>query len=688
MAIRVLDKHTAELIAAGEVVERPSSVIKELLENAIDAGATSVRVSIERGGTTFMQVEDNGTGIDAQDIPTAFLRHATSKVRTEADLESIVTLGFRGEALASICSVARVELLTKTESDEFASLYTIHGGEEQALQPAARGIGTTITVTDLFYNTPARMKFLKKDVTEGGYVTENVTRIALSHPEVAISFQRDNKQIFSTPGDGKLESAAWAVLGKDFARELVAVDTTTKNYRAHGLVTKPSGARASRSMQFFFINGRFVKNRTMMAALEQAYRGMLMVGRFPGCVLFLDMPPALVDVNVHPAKTEVRFAFEKEVFAAIYAGVKNTLTEASAGHRQFHMDNKQAGVNDAATGQPSSATQSQFKAPQATVQTAFTVPQQPVVETPRPNTDTAREIAAYNTMVDTLASEPTLAPYQTRQAPPPAAQPQHEWALDIEPQTSFTAPVKPQNTTLDPETLCLSETEKNAYTGNGAVVENASQSSALPKADTTQPQAGLAAQVGADAAPLRLLGEVFKTYILAEHHNTLCVIDKHAAHERIIYEQLVATHGSTDAQQLLAPVSISLSAAEKDALLQNGEALQAAGIEVEDFGGNEVMVRGVPADVQPDNVTDLVLEVANRLAVNGKDNLNEKTEWVLQSVSCRAAIKAGDHTAPEELLRLATAILEGEVPPFCPHGRPIVLEISRKELEKQFGRLG
>ena len=309
--IHVLDKHTAELIAAGEVVERPASVVKELTENAIDAGATAVSVSVERGGIAMIQIADNGCGIEAEYIPTAFIRHATSKIEKEEDLESIHTLGFRGEALASVASVSRIELLTKTDADEYAYLYRISGGEEQGIEPAARPVGTTITVRDLFYNTPARMKFLKKDTSEGNYVADVVTQLALSHPEVSFKFVRDGKPQFQTPGDGKLLGAAYAVLSRDFAKDLVPVEHTAGSYTVRGLVTPPKNARASRAMQYFFINGRFVKNRTMMAALEAAYKGVMMQGKFPGCVLSIEMPPQLVDVNVHPAKTEVRFAREK-----------------------------------------------------------------------------------------------------------------------------------------------------------------------------------------------------------------------------------------------------------------------------------------------------------------------------------------------------------------------------------------
>ncbi|MFV0412935.1 MAG: DNA mismatch repair endonuclease MutL [Oscillospiraceae bacterium] len=661
MAIHILDQHTAELIAAGEVVERPASVVKELAENAIDAGATSVLIEIQRGGISLIRIQDDGTGIDPEDIPLAFLRHATSKVRTQEDLESISTLGFRGEALASIASVAQVQLLTKTQAAEFASLYHIEGGQEKELAAAARPVGTTIEVKNLFYNTPARMKFLKKDTSEGSFVTETVTRLALSHPEIAFRYIRDGKQIFSTPGDGRLQSAAYAVLGADFARELLPVENAgAKQYTVQGLVTPPRGARASRSMQFFYINGRFVKNRTMMAAMEQAYRGMLMQGRFPGGILFLQMPPSLVDVNVHPAKTEVRFAHENDVFDAVYSSVKGTLLANIDQHSTLQLTSPAAAKPDAPEGP--AAEQQSFPA----YTTGHTVP--PPERNPHqaPGPAPVRE---YNRMVETLASESRFAPYETST---PAAKPGPAmWPSNGE--AALTIEASQQTPERQPQ---AGEPVSAAGPHSHTVPEEAVKKFNLTHENADQQE------------PLRLIGEVFKTFILAQRGETLCVIDKHAAHERILYEKLVEKKEGAAVQQLLAPVTITLSAAEKNALLQNEQALAAAGLEIEDFGGNGILVRGVPADVEPDSVPDLALEIAGRLMLNSKDTVNEKTEWVLHSVACRAAVKAGDYNNAAELLRLAQEILLGNVPPFCPHGRPVVLEITHKELEKQFGRLG
>ncbi|MDL2214133.1 DNA mismatch repair endonuclease MutL [Clostridia bacterium OttesenSCG-928-O13] len=657
MAIHLLDTHMAELIAAGEVVERPASIVKELAENAIDAGAATVTVEIERGGITQIRVMDDGTGIEASDIELAFLRHATSKVRSQEDLDAIQTLGFRGEALASIASVSRVELLTKSDADEYANRYTIEGGQAGEMTEDARPRGTTFVVRDLFYNTPARMKFLKKDSSEGVYVTEMVTRMALSHPEVAFRYVRDGKQVFTTPGNGDLRAAIYSVLGPDFARDLVPVGYLDLQSRVLGYVTPPRASRASRAMQFFFVNGRFVKNRTMMAALEQAYRGMIMQGKYPGGVLFLQMQPQLLDVNVHPAKTEVRFAREQDVFGTVYRAVKGALLESEEEHNRLAFP--PAKESDAPAEEAQAIQEDEQPAP---VETAG-----------QPFQQNAQQIESYNEMVhgnarlaEELDSTAAVA-YQLSSplTPPASVAPAYEYGLDV---------ARP------------GEEEEGA--------------SAQPSADAEENQgfqafsdeASLIAQQQQmeeeDSLSLRLLGEVFKTYILAEFNDTLCLIDKHAAHERILYEEVAAARGTAAAQQLLTPVNVTLSAAEKNALLQNEEALKEVGIEVDDFGGNSVVVRGVPADLEVTDVEDLVVEVAQRLSINAKDNLDEKSEWVMHSIACRAAVKAGDRTTPMEMLALAKDILSGAVPPFCPHGRPVVLEITRKELEKQFGRLG
>ena len=716
--IHILDQHTAELIAAGEVVERPASAVKELLENAIDAGATQVTVTIERGGVSLIQVSDNGSGIEAEYISTAFIRHATSKIRTEEDLEHISTLGFRGEALASIASVSRVEVLTRTEQDEFACCYRIEGGVEQGMEAGARPVGTTITVRDLFYNTPARMKFLKKDSSEGAYVSDTVMRAALSHPEVAVKFVREGKVQFQTPGDGQLRSAAYGVLGRDFSKALLEVEGQSGLYKVWGLVTSPAACRASRGMQYYYINGRYVKNGTMMAALENAYKGTLMQGKFPGCVLMLEMPPELVDVNVHPAKTEVRFARERDVFDAVYSAVKNTVTRPDSGERVFQFDRQEpASTKEPVSGVPATtrpvaeavrsevADSEKKKEPSYAVVSDLNAPVAAADEAAKGDligvkltgfADVGRsariaqsraalddpskffeEGAGSGTVWDALPVRSISGMTELHSAP-------RELAADV---------YRPAGEAiLD---IALTEEEAERLTA-----PQAEKPTAVKRDESAPPQPEPAPDAGAepkvqltlepepDIEPLRYVGEVFKTYIITQRGEEMCLIDKHAAHERIIYEELAAHYGNVPSQMLLLPVPVQLAGEEKNALLSNQALLQDAGVELDDFGGSTVLVRAVPADVPADDVEMLVEELAAKLARGARDALSEKTEWVLHSISCRAAMKAGDRTQPQQLMRLAEQILAGVVPPFCPHGRPIVLKLTRKELEKQFGRLG
>ena len=708
--IHVLDKHTAELIAAGEVVERPASVVKELLENSIDAGATQVTVSIESGGVKLIEISDNGTGIEAEYISTAFIRHATSKIETPDDLTNIHTLGFRGEALASIASVARVELTTRTEVDEFATVYRIEGGEEVSREPGARAVGTTIRVKDLFYNTPARMKFLKKDSSEGTFVSDTVTHVALSHPEVSVKIIREGKLQYVTPGDGQLRGAAYAVLGREFSRDLIELKNQEGVYRITGLVTPPKSCRASRSMQHFYINGRYVRNRTMMAGMEMAFKGTMMQGKFPGGILLLEMPADLVDVNVHPAKIEARFARENDVFDVVYHAVKLALAQPGTGERLFTFEadkeekaenlkkdtdiikndvknNNFTGLSAIIRGQADPGVLPQQHWEPAKPAAA---PQQPApsaaMQIPTaPSVPRWKGSAQNEDMLDPFVTlhSPKL---ETTKAPEPFRAAASETQLDVEPEFGETKLHSPQDHMAawnpaqeapkeEPESAPYVETEPDAPEAaeQETVLAEPEQMNFDPTAD--QPE------------PLRYVGEVFRTYILAERGDELCLIDKHAAHERQLYEKLAANYGNVPSQMLLEPAAIDLAAEEKQALLDNIPLLENAGLEIADFGGNTVVLRAVPADVEPQNAESLLVEIANKLLKGGHDALNEHTEWVLHSISCRAAIKAGDKSSPQELLALAEKILSGEVPPFCPHGRPCVLKLTRKELEKQFGRI-
>ena len=668
-------------------------------------------VSIESGGVKLIEISDNGTGIEAEYISTAFIRHATSKIETPDDLTNIHTLGFRGEALASIASVARVELTTRTEVDEFATVYRIEGGEEVSREPGARAVGTTIRVKDLFYNTPARMKFLKKDSSEGTFVSDTVTHVALSHPEVSVKFIREGKLQYVTPGDGQLRGAAYAVLGREFSRDLIELKNQEGVYRITGLVTPPKSCRASRSMQHFYINGRYVRNRTMMAGMEMAFKGTMMQGKFPGGILLLEMPADLVDVNVHPAKIEARFARENDVFDVVYHAVKLALAQPGTGERLFTFEadkeeekadnskkdadiikndvknNNFTGLSAIIRGQADPGVLPQQHWEPAKPAAA---PQQPApsaaMQIPTaPSVPRWKGSAQNEDMLDPFVTlhSPKL---ETTKAPEPFRAAASEAQLDVEPEFGETKLHSPQDHMAawnpaqeapkeEPESAPCAETEPDAPEAaeQETVLAEPEQMNFDPTADHPE--------------PLRYVGEVFRTYILAERGDELCLIDKHAAHERQLYEKLAANYGNVPSQMLLEPAAIDLAAEEKQALLDNIPLLENAGLEIADFGGNTVVLRAVPADVEPQNAESLLVEIANKLLKGGHDALNEHTEWVLHSISCRAAIKAGDKSSPQELLALAEKILSGEVPPFCPHGRPCVLKLTRKELEKQFGRI-
>ncbi len=655
--IQVLDRHTAELIAAGEVVERPASVVKELLENTIDAGATAVTVEIRNGGVALISVSDNGSGIAREDVPIAFLRHATSKVRTEQDLEAIGTLGFRGEALASIAAVARVELLTRTADELAGTRYRIEGGEEVALEDTGCPQGTTILVRDLFYNVPARMKFLKKDVSEGNAVAGVVERLALSHPEVSFRFVREGREELLTPGDGSARSCIYTVLGREVSNSLIETDYTLGGVRVHGFVCKPSAGRGNRTMQHFFINGRYVKTRTAMAALEQAYKGAMMVGKFPACVLYLELPPEAVDANVHPAKIEVRFTNEKPVFDAVYHGVKSALAAGDTPARATLP----AKTPERFRPQPPSAQGEQlhFREKTPPMQTAH---------------ETAKALAGF------LEEEPPAQPPETAQPLPKRPEPPMEReAKPLMLRSSAPAFYPPPDI---------------VRTTPGPMHTPVKPAAASDTTEQPLPEEPAAAQAEDTANPLTAateervvyVGEAFGTYLIVECSGSLFVIDKHAAHERMLYNRLRQT-AHTDAQLLLEPVAVPLGREEYDALLPALPLLREAGFEVEDFGGS-LLVRGLPMLLTGGDAAALLEEIAGGL-LEGKRGISvDRLDWIYHSVACRAAVKAGDHQSPEELAALATRVMEDEEIRYCPHGRPVCFELTRRELEKQFGRIG
>ncbi len=651
--IQVLDKHTAELIAAGEVVERPSSVIKELVENAIDAGATTVTVEIKQGGIASLSIADNGCGIPHDEVPTAFLRHATSKIRSEEDLDAIGTLGFRGEALASVAAVSRVELVTCTADETAGTRYCLEGGDPVLFEDIGCPVGTTIVVRDIFYNVPARMKFLKKDVTEANAAAGVVDRLALSHPEISFRFIRDGREELLTPGDGRLYSCIYSVFGKEFAGGLMPVDYTLGGVHVHGFVSKPASPRANRSMQHFFINGRYVKTRTAMAALEQAFKGSLMVGKFPACVLNIDLPAALVDANVHPAKIEVRFVNEKPVFDSVYHAVKSALQTQDTPRQGVLPEPKipTAAPSPSVTGEQLHMPMS--PAPRAAVRETAVSPLPEIAAEP------ARLSAVDMIQPATPAVERTEPLFHERAGggiPLRAPHPGPDIARTTPPVEVIPA---------------------------DAFLAGKPAGGAMPEKSGTEPLVSLSAE---EEPVIRVIGEAFKTYILAEMGDSFFLIDKHAAHERILYNEL-QKNARADAQILLQPITVSPGREASSALLEHSDLLAQAGFETEDFGGGALLVRTVPMMLSGEDVPLLLEEIAKGFLNGGQTVQTDKLDWIYHSTACRAAVKAGDKSRPEDLEALARRVLLRDDVRYCPHGRPVCVEMSRRDFEKQFGRI-
>ena len=671
--IKVLDRQVAELIAAGEVVERPASVIKELVENSIDAGATQITVEIQNGGITFMRVTDNGSGIAREDIKTAFLRHATSKVDKVDDLDSIATLGFRGEALASVAAVARIELLT-CKKGETGSKYAISGGEEEFIEDAGCPIGTTIIVRDLFFNTPARMKFLKKDVSESNAVAGVIDKIALSHPEISFRFIRDGKNTLTTPGDNDLKATAYAVFGREFANSLIKVDYTFNNMSVSGFVGSPLSARANRNMQHFYINGRYIKSKNLMAALEQACKNSVMVGKFPSCVLNLSIPYNLVDINVSPSKTEARFADERAVFNIVYYAVKSALTEG---------DNRpeikpQRIIPNAIQGEQISLHK-----------TETTTKQSSIIDNPLNNFEPEKTnqppsySSVYATDSDFVGSTINLAPKSSESNSEP-------FVLKSESVVKYTASIGKKNI----DVFCDDEPEEKVVSSQTIQSESdysiQSESEEVDQfAEPTAPQISATETVtddyDTDLPEIRIIGEVFTTYILAEYGDSVVFIDKHAAHERILFEKI--KQSEHDSQLLLEPIAVPLAKEEYAAILDNLDLIIRTGFDVEDFGASSVIVRAVPTVLVGEDIKNLVYEMAGGFTDNKNSVEIEKLDWLYHNIACRAAIKAGSRSNPTEMAALAERIIRYDDIKYCPHGRPVAFILTKKELEKQFGRL-
>ena len=614
--INVLPKQLSELIAAGEVVERPASVVKELIENSLDAGARHITVEIEHGGITYIRITDDGCGISRGDVKTAFLRHATSKIKSERDLEAIKTLGFRGEALASLAAVSKVEMFTHAAGEEYGTRYLIEGGSEVLTEESGCPAGTTIVARDLFYNTPARMKFLKKDSTEGAAVAAVTERAAISNPGVSFKFIRDGKQVFISSGSGDLKEAVYSVLGKEYAKDLIEVRGKEGAVSVFGFCSAPFACRASRAGQYTYLNRRLVMSKTVMAAAEQAYKNSIMVGKFPAFVLFVDMPYEAVDVNVHPAKTEVRFADERQVFSAVYAAVKGALA-ASDARPGISLEQKKNNPFFA------TADTGQYRQMAADIDKGKGEEEPFTGNVSRPNDDGI----PFFLRKDFVAA---------------AKKREHDFAAR-------------------PQVSCRATAVKAKEAPAGEIKEQ------NPITDDVM-----------------LIGEAFKTYIIAQKGESVFILDKHACHERIIFNRL-KSETVIECQPLLSPVSVHLSAGQYSAVLQNVKTLEAAGIEIEDFGNETVMVRAVPGALSGDDVADIITEAAQNL-LSGGSRLSPIDD-VLHTVACKAATKAGYTSSDEELLTLARQVISGKEAFYCPHGRPVAIELKKSELEKRFGRI-
>lgn len=623
--INVLSKELSELIAAGEVVERPASVVKEMIENSLDAKAEHITVEIERGGITYIRITDDGCGIMRDDVKTAFLRHATSKIKSEKDLDGIKTLGFRGEALAATASVSKIEMFTRSAEEEYGSHYIIEGGNEVLFEESGCPVGTTIVVRDIFYNTPARMKFLKKDATEGASVAAIVERAAISNPGVSFKFIRDGKQIFTSPSGGDLKSVIYSVLGREYSKDLIDVSGESGGIKVTGFCSAPFACRASRAGQYTYLNHRLVISKTVMAAAEQAYKNSVMVGKFPAFVLFVDMPYDAVDVNVHPAKTEVRFADEKAVFSAVYAAVKSALMQSDA-------------------------------RPQVTLESSK--------DTFFANMDTNR----FRQLSADIGEKK-----EDKVAEKNESQRLNEDNIPFFLRKEFVHRIEKKEERFDKKPDFV-KAERAVDFGKNSENRNITENSDVKKAVEENP-------ITDDVI---LIGEAFKTYIIVQKKESVFILDKHACHERIIFNRL---KGETEieSQALLSPVTVHLSAEQYSAVLENIDTLSASGMEIEDFGNETVIVRSVPAALTNEDIKDIIIDAAARLSSGGSEL--SPIDDILHTVACKAATKAGYISSNEELLSLAKQVLGNNDVLYCPHGRPVAIELKRSELERRFGRI-
>ena len=675
--IQQLPPHLADLIAAGEVVERPASVCKELLENALDAGASAISAELERGGLTYIRITDNGCGIAPEQLPTAFLRHATSKLRRPEDLAAIGTLGFRGEALAAIAAVSRVDIFSRQTGADCGAMLHLEGGVPETVSEAGCPDGTTVCIRDLFYNTPARMKFMKKDTAEGAAAAGVVTHLALSHPDVSFKLLRDGQEILHTPGDGQLLSAIYAALGRDFANSLLPVSGSGGAVRVEGFITKPLAGHGTRGRQLFFVNGRLVKSQLLSAAVEEAYRNRLLKGKFPGCVLHITLPVNEVDVNVHPAKTVVKFVSDKTVFDAVHYTVKDALDRE---------------------GQPAAAEKKPFYRAMSAQEFREKTPA-PGVRLPFVSGRPIGSAGADRPTVNRFA--PAAPTVQTpRETVQPAAAPQGDvWQVrDAAPEAGkaftvpsgregvvyrITPPDAPEDSPAREQAAAEAETVPAAAMPEAAGSNDTALSA--PEAAPVQQELEMPETADSGETPWRIAGEVLKTYIICEDGaQNLWLIDKHAAHERIRFDALKADPVPPMAQQLLTPAAVTLTAEEYGAVLEQLDVLAGYGFLCEDFGDSTVLVREIPDYIRAEDAAATLEELARKLLLQRADPDGARDE-LLHTMACKSAIKAGMTTDAAELAALVRQVQSGAIR-YCPHGRPVAVKLRKYEVEKMFKR--
>ena len=684
--INLLQKETSELIAAGEVIERPSSVIKELIENSIDSGADNITVEIKNGGISYIRITDNGCGMEQEDVPMAFLRHATSKISSKEDLNSINTLGFRGEALASICAVARVEVLTKVAGSMYGTHYIIEGSEEKLNEQTGCPDGTTIIIRDIFFNVPARLKFLKKDVAEGNAISDITSKIAVSHPEIAFKFIRNNNQDFITPGDGDLYSSIYSVMGKDFAEALIPVKYKLNGVKIKGFTVKPLKGRPKRNFQYFFVNGRYVKSYTCSYALEEAYQNCIMEGKFPACVLLMEVSPVMLDVNVHPAKIEVRFNDDRLIHDSIYFSVKTAIHNNS---EPMNIEIKQP-IPDYTKPLPESyniGTQLMFN----TEQPKQTEPAAPVQQFSQSERfEQPLRVNEVSDLVGRRENVPVMGIASVNTSKPTGSYADLPWAI---PKPAVPEPIPQKNVSV--------QVEYNDYKNDSSQTEI--PYTVEPPEDIPEPPILDIPEHSGDykyineQAPIieqpkkeiffRIIGEAFKEYIIAEVDKEVIFVDKHAAHERILFEKLKAGQQNLQCQMMLEPIDVMLSNEEYDALVQNKQTAFDLGFSFTEKRNTSVSVNGIPAMLDGCDPADLIIELASNFSNNRNNPLPVILDDMYHTFACKAAIKANDENSPKELAEIVRTLLENESIRYCPHGRPVMFKITKYELDKQFRRI-